>query len=608
MLSGNFPRKTGNGSGYEWFAPFCLWVAVMLLIGLGIRTKSANAIAPPIGDAMEYFYKAKTTWQCLGKGDLGGLMEAPPSRRPPLAALVLYPLGFQTSMQSFFFRSSFVPILLTSLALLFILYSKGVTLLEKFLVVIIACAGAGMPFLYHFEPLSTDQICFWGLVDPLFAAFAALAVAFVALGVQKRSWAWGLAGWTTSALSIFIKPTGVLIALVTLGVSWAETLILVLQQPNSPTSGSVRRKLVTSSSFYAVAMSLIALGLCTTAITIALGSSYLGKENRELFASGTKIMVGWMTNQPFVPVLFGYLPATVGWFWLVALTGLVFSVLRNMRWRFDSAGVGPLIRLITISLILGCAFGWWWYIASPQPRYLFPFLLIPITWLSQDLLGALKRCSARVQWAAAFFFLVPSLGVITLLWMPTPPPAIEDFFGVNLSTGAFREEVNLGCRLVAECAQQRKSLRLYNVVGSNRNEVAIGIQQYRRYILGEPGYFFSVIGPIDWLREPGIRLDELASCDLVLCERSIAPPMRENLLPSPGSFYEELNAMANFLNTTSEANGLQLFCDGDLQAYRIIDREKFAVSLSNWARKIQWRTAFPERNKSFLESHLKDAT
>jgi hypothetical protein len=188
--------------------------------------------------------------------------------------------------------------------------------------------------------------------------------------------------------------------------------------------------------------------------------------------------------------------------------------------------------------------------------------------------------------------------------MPTPPPAIQDFLGVNLSTGAFGEEVNIGHRLLAECARQQKPLRLYNM-GGNRSEVAICVQQYLRYILEEPGYSFSIIGPIDWLREPGIRLDELASSDLVLCERSMALPTRESPLPSPSTFYGELHAMVNFLNTTaSEADGLQLFCDGDLQAYRIIDREKFSVSLAKWARKVRWNTAFPEHNKGFLEKHF----
>ena len=119
---------------------------------------------------MEYFYKAKTTWQCFSKGDWAAVLEAEPSRRPPLTALILYPIGFNTSIQSFYFRSTFVPILLASLALLLPLAFVAVRRLERILAVAIACAGASMPMLYHFEPnsieLNSKVDSYWGLVDP----------------------------------------------------------------------------------------------------------------------------------------------------------------------------------------------------------------------------------------------------------------------------------------------------------------------------------------------------------------------------------------------------------------------------------------------------------
>ena len=96
----------------DWFIPLCVWVLVMLLIDLGVASKSAKAVAPQWYDALEYFYKAKTTWQCFSKGGWAAVLAAEPSRRPPLTALILYPVGFNTSIQSFDFR--IVPILLHS--------------------------------------------------------------------------------------------------------------------------------------------------------------------------------------------------------------------------------------------------------------------------------------------------------------------------------------------------------------------------------------------------------------------------------------------------------------------------------------------------------------
>jgi hypothetical protein len=622
----------------DWFIPLCVWVMVMLLIGFGVASKSAKAITPPWYDAMEYFYKAKTTWQCFSKGDWAAVLEAVPSRRPPLTALILYPVGFNTSIQSFYFRSTFVPILLASLALLLPLAFVAVRRLERILAVAIACAGASMPMFYHFEPnrieLNSKVDSYWGLVDPLLAAFSALAVAFVILGVQRRSWAVETAGWIAVALSIFIKPAGVLIAFVALGISWAEGLIRLLQGIRWKSGERVSKRRIARLCCYHVPMTLVAVGLCGATVTIALRSSFLGKDNIELFASGSKIVRGWLTGPPLLPVLLGILPETLGWFWLVALVGLVFFVLLKIRSLLDSLQVGLTVRLTSCTVILGCAVYWWWFISSPQPRYLYPFLLIPVAWLSHDMFNVIKRRSIGVQEGAVAYFFAPALGVIILLWMPTPPPAIQKLLGVNLTAGTFAQDVNLGHRLLAECADQQKPLTLYSLA-AGRDGVAISVQQYLRGILDEPGYSFNGIASIDWRRAPGVRLDELVSSDLVLCARWIPDQTEKSFLVSvvkerrrnwyrmkatdssyefslyrdacPRTYFEEVDAVVHCLNTMTNADGLQLIFDGDLRAYRIVDRDKLAAALARWAGNVRWLTAFPEHNKSFLEKHSEDS-
>ena len=593
----------------EWFAPLCVWALVMLLIGFGVGSKSAKAIAPPRHDAMEYFQKARTTWQCLSKGDWRAVLEAMPTHRPPLSALILYPLGFDTSLQSFLFRSTFAPILLASLALLIPLAFIAVTRLERILAVAMACAGASMPMLYHFEEnsieLNSGVDSFWGLVDPLFAAFSALAVAFVIIGVQRRSWAVGLAGWGAVALAIFIKPTGVLIGFVALGISWVEGLIRILQDTHLKFGEGLRRNLITRFFCYDVLMTLFAAGLCAATVTIALRSSYLDKDHVEVFVAAAKMVRDSLTGRPFVPVLLTILPETLGWFWLMALLGLVLFALRKIRWSFDPVLVGLTIRLVGCALMLGCALYWWWFIASPLPRYLFPFLLIPVVWFSQDIFNVTKRRSVGAQRAAVAYFVAPTLGVVMLLWLPTPPPAIQKLLGVNLTTGTFAQEVALGHQLLAECADQQKQLTLYSLSGMHslcgvRGGIALGVQQYIRGVLDRPGYSCNVIGPIDWFRVPGVRLDEFVSADLVLCDRWIPDHLTESAPVSPRSYEEEIAAVAHFVNTTTKEDGILLIFDGGLRAYRIVDREKLAAALVRWVKSVRWGTAFPEHNKSFL--------
>ena len=298
------------------------------------------------------------------------------------------------------------------------------------------------------------------------------------------------------ALSIFIKPAGVLIAFVALGISWAEGLIRLLQ--------GIRWK---SGERVAEANRKPVLLPCSHDFSrcwVVRSNRYhspeiffLGKDNIEQFASGSKIVVGWLTGRPLLPVLLGILPETLGWFWLVALLGLVFFVLLKIRSLLDSSQVGLTVRLTSCTLILGCAVYWWWFIASPQPRYLYPFLLIPVAWLSHDMFSVIKRRSIGVQEGAVAYFFAPALGVIILLWMPTPPTAIQKLLGVNLTAGTFAQEVNLGYRLLAECADQQKPLTLYRIdgmrrprAGWRRNKRSTNI----RSILDEPGYSFNGIG------------------------------------------------------------------------------------------------------------------
>jgi hypothetical protein len=612
--SGEIRSKGGAKRGaviqlaMEWLIPLSVWALIMLLIGLGVASKSTKAVAPPWYDAMEYFYKAKTTWQCVSKGDWGAVLEAAPSRRPPLTALILYPDGFNTSIQSFFFRSTFLPILFASLALLVPLAFIAVTRLERVLAVAMASAGASMPMFYHFEPnsieLNSKVDSYWGLVDPLLAAFAALAVAFVTLGVRRRSWVLGLVGWSAVALSIFIKPTGVLVAFVALGISLAEFLIRTLHG-NWKSGDRITKKLIAGLCSYDVPMTLIAVGLSAATITVSLRSSYLGKDNIELFASGSKIVLGWLTGRPLLPVLLGILPETLGWFWLLALLGLVFFVAMKIRSSLDLAQVGLTVRFSSGTFILACAVYWWWFIASPQPRYLYPFLLIPVAWLSHDMFRVIKRRSSGFQAAAVAYFFAPALGVTILLWVPKPPPSMQKLLGVNLTAGTFAQEVNVGHKLLAECADQQKSLTLYSFAGL-LGGVAISVQEYVRSILDEPGYSFNGIGPVDWRRAPGVRIDELVSSDLVICDRWIPDQIEESHLVSPRTYFEEVYAVVHCLSTMTNADGLQLISDGDLRAYRIVDREKFGATLARWARNVRWHTAFPEYNKGFFEKHSAD--
>ena len=97
--------------------PFAIGALFLILVAFGVCKKSAVAVAPPIYDPIAYYHKAAVVWNALSKGNLAGTLNGVKANRPPGTALLLYPFGFEGSVQSFLSRSVFAPIVLWMLAL-----------------------------------------------------------------------------------------------------------------------------------------------------------------------------------------------------------------------------------------------------------------------------------------------------------------------------------------------------------------------------------------------------------------------------------------------------------------------------------------------------------
>ena len=91
------------------------------------------------------------------------------------------------------------------------------------------------------------------------------------------------------------------------------------------------------------------------------------------------------------------------------------------------------------------ASGYWWvFMAGLQARYYYPFILIVIIWLHPDIVQYLQTCSQSLRICLATPSLLTTCVLVGLLLSKSPPPHLERFLGVNLSSGRFLEEVQLG--------------------------------------------------------------------------------------------------------------------------------------------------------------------
>ena len=60
---------------------------VLVLVGIGIRKRAYQAVAPPIYDPLGYIHKGKSVWSLIAQGDVARILNATPTLRLPDACL-----------------------------------------------------------------------------------------------------------------------------------------------------------------------------------------------------------------------------------------------------------------------------------------------------------------------------------------------------------------------------------------------------------------------------------------------------------------------------------------------------------------------------------------
>src|SRR5215470_9352698 len=87
-----------------------LLALLLLAVGVGIFLKTSQALAPPVYDAMSYYAKAASVWRALDSGKVVNPLNVEPVVRPPGAIILSGPVGFSPNFRTFFFRATFLPI------------------------------------------------------------------------------------------------------------------------------------------------------------------------------------------------------------------------------------------------------------------------------------------------------------------------------------------------------------------------------------------------------------------------------------------------------------------------------------------------------------------
>lgn len=572
----------------------------LVVIGGGIWKRAHKAVAPPIYDPISYYYKAAFVWKALAKGDLHGILNGPMSGRPPGTVFVLYPFGFKASIHSFLFRSVFAPILIWASALSIPILAQVSRRSDALLGGALVVGMATMPLFYHFEVNEVFTKLYevdnqWGLVDSLEAAVAALAVSLLYRGIVVSSIKWCGIGWLVGAFSFFIKPSGLLVMMALVGVATVELLILFLDARSS------RRVILR----FAALVYLIGFAVFGLALWMAFGSDYMSREAIAQAVKGQQFVLSLNQGREFLGLLGLLVVPVFGWWWfcpeVIFIGLLIFEAAQSVIRRGRSA-VG--MRLGAAGIILTSAICWWMFLAGQEHRYLFPFILMVIAWLTPEVFQRVREFGPSAKGAVIAYCLAPAVLLSGMLWSKHPPIIVQQILGVNLTAGSRGSEVNQGEWLLMESERLGRPLNLYSLgnFGTGAAEMVDWVKGIEKE---NAPHRFIVRRPLNWVDTPGLRVDELVHSDFLLLE----DVQREgsNQAPIVSSWSEEVERFKQFAYSERgiDKNGLELISNGPLKLLRVADARKFSEALYAWANSIHWADDFRDRNKVFLENHPK---
>ena len=555
--------------------PFVVAALFLISTGGGIRNKAYTAVAPPIYDPIAYYHKSRVVWDALSKGNFAGTLNGVKANRPPATALLLYPFGFTNSVRSFLFRSALLPIVLWTIALAIAVAVVVQRVSDAIVGGCLAVGLATMPLFYHFEYSDAFAQLYqisnqWGLVDPLQGAVAALAVCLLVVGIEKDSLLLCVGGWLLAALTFFIKPSGSLVMAATMGIAAIEFVIRYLRYPE-------QRQFTLRFARWVFLSCVPIFGL---AFWAAFGSDYLRKEMVSAGIKATGILRLISEGQDLTAVFMRFIVPVIGWWWFCPMAFCLMllsieAVTSIVRRQFNPVG----LRWLAAVVLAGLAICWWLFFAGTQHRYLFPFILMIIMWLAPSIFERMKGAGVTMKSAIACYSLVPAFLLLGLLYSAHPSMSLQTAMGINLSTGQFAFEVNVGQQLLAEAGRLGRPINIYSI-GNIRVGVVEMMDRVKTIESGNYLGEFNIKRPLNWKDVPGLKLQEIVDSDYLMIE-DVRPPGASTAASIVSDWREELEQFKQhvYYGHDVEKNGLELLHDGPVKVLRVVNKERFADDL-----------------------------
>jgi hypothetical protein len=567
--------------------PLALILVVCWLFAIGWVEWSyaLTETEPPPWDAFTYVQKAFYFWDSMGHGWLFNPLDLPPSIRPPGTVLMSFPLGFSKFFGAFYFRSTFIPLVLLVGAVYIVGYFRDMPVAAKWLLAALAISIGGMPSLYQFQAI--DDIAaavFWGLVDNFLAAVAAVAIASARRSVITLSYWWSIASAFAAALCLMIKPSGLLV-MVLVAASW---LLLISFRVSWRLDRLWREAALRRFCVISLIVAAIIYGL---AIIAAFTSQYLGAANLASGAAQLAVLQRDFARSIDIDNLlqslhtsFGYPVAT-----LIVL-GLVASL--AIRREAGAGAAGALCLAVGI---------WFWIFATDisQVRYFLPFGVMTLILGVPSILYAMQHLPTTLRVSCALITVAATVAITILLFNPQMPVSWQRLFAVNLSAGMFRAEDEQAMVLLKNLQKEgtRSGSAFFLDLSSPARNFA-AVLNYQPFV-DSTSPTVQIEWPATWNSATTFRLNEIAAADYVVFVPLVDDAQLRQILgmKSVPNFEAESLLMKAWFSNLTPVEGVEIVSETRLRLLRIADRDRFRQTLEKLTAAYDWRAEFRDANQ-----------
>jgi hypothetical protein len=558
------------------------------LLAAAIWIHTHVTMQAPIYDAFNYYQKAHNFWETMTAGKWFNPLNVEPTFRPPGTILMSYPFGFTPDPRGFYFRSVYFPVALLFSSVLIAAYRLEDDFWSRLRTILTAIFFTTLTLPYHFEFSAGTSEGYWGLVDSCLTGLAAVTAACASRGTAPaaRIWIWAMAAGFASALSILVKPSGVLVAAVA-GLVWVAFAVGALVDCREP--GAPRRRLALRLF---VGAGLIAL-IDAATVAAAIKSHYLSHENLAYGQGAIAIMKAELS-----------LPLSLLWRVVNAGLGGAFVLwaalaLMICLWRLSAKDSAPMSVKGIVACVASAAaliFGvWFWFLGSGganQIRYFAPFFVMAMVWLVPVTMEAWNRVSPLLTLSLSSVMAATALNLIAVLLVPSPSVAWQQFAGVGVTAAFPPQTLEAFRRLVAQ--NPVKPVHLY-IISFGDNDAVLESLVDQRWLLDHGSQSLLLQRPVDWQRSSTIRIAEIGAADMLL----INPPQGQ---PAPAgekvnNLSEEQGVLTAWADKLDVSDGVSVFFSApSAKMLTVTDRVKFRESLRQLVARYDWDSTFKEAN------------